>query len=91
MNKRDIINKIYEEQEYGQAYCQTMVNAVFDTIAEALMNGESVTISGFGIFEMKNRARKEGLHPKTGERIVIEPRKVPTFKASKTFVDKVNE
>jgi len=90
MNKHDIINKIYAEQDYGQAYCQAMVNAVFDTISEALMRGESVTISGFGIFEMKERARKEGLHPKTGERIVIESHKVPTFKASKTFIDKVN-
>ena len=91
MNKRDIINKIYEERNYGQAFCQDMVNSVFDIISEALLNGEKVTIFGFGTFELKERARKEGLHPSSGERIVIESRKVPAFKASKLFIEKANK
>ena len=91
MNKSDVIKIISDKTNITEADCRRVSEAFIETIAEALKGGDTVTFAGFGHFRAKERAPKEGLHPKTGERIKIAERCVPTFKASKTFVAVMNK
>ena len=63
------------------------LNAAFDVIASALSKGEKVQVSGFGIFEVKEREARMGRNPRTGEAMEIAASRTPTFKASKTLKD----
>lgn len=68
---------------------QDAVDAVFDTITAALSKGDDVAISGFGTFSAKKRAARQGVNPKTGEKIQIAATTVPKFKAGKGLKDAV--
>ena len=91
MNKSDVIKAISDKTNITEAECRRVAEAFIEAIADALKGGDTVTFAGFGHFRAKQRASKEGLHPKTGERIKIDGRCVPTFKASKTFVAVMNK
>jgi len=68
---------------------QRAVEAVFDTITNALSHGEDVAISGFGTFRVQKRAAREGRNPKTGEKIQIAASVKPKFRAGKALKDAV--
>jgi DNA-binding protein HU-beta len=66
------------------------VDAVFDSIAEALKSGDEVRLVGFGTFSVASRAASEGRNPRTGEKIKIAASKQPKFKAGKGLRDSLN-
>jgi len=66
-----------------------MVENLFQTIKETLSKGESIKISGFGTFVVRNKGSRRGRNPKTGVEIEIQPRRVVTFKPSVQFKDQV--
>lgn len=66
-----------------------VIDAVLESIQESVVKGEKVTFSGFGTFEVRERAAREGRNPATGESMHIDATKVPAFKFSKTFKDAV--
>lgn len=68
---------------------QDAVEAVFGAIQTALSKGEEVAVSGFGTFSAKARAARQGVNPKTGEKIQIKATTVPKFKAGKGLKDAV--
>lgn len=68
---------------------KTAVEAIFDIITKQLASGEEVAITGFGTFKVSNRAAREGVNPKTGEKIQIAATTVPKFKAGKALKDAV--
>ena len=68
-----------------------VVNVLFEEVTNALSNGDSVDVYGFGKFEVKERAARTGLNPLTKETIQIAAKKVPSFKASKSLKDSVNK
>lgn len=65
------------------------VNAVLDTITQALSKGQKLTLTGFGTFSVSNRAARMGVNPRTGEKIKIAATTVPKFKAGKSLKDAV--
>ncbi len=65
------------------------VNSVIDSITNALSKGQKVTITGFGTFSVSKRAARQGVNPRTGEKIKIAATKVPKFKAGKTLKEAV--
>ena len=65
------------------------VSAVIDTITESLAKGEKIQLVGFGTFEVRERAAKEGINPATKEKMNIPAKKVPAFKAGKALKDVV--
>lgn len=67
-----------------------IVGAVFDVVGANLSQGEEVTIKHFGTFKVVDKAEKQGVNPRTQEKITIPAHKVPVFKASKTLKAKVN-
>ena len=90
MNKTDLVNVIASEKEISKKTVETVVNAAIDAITAALKEGDKVQLIGFGTFEVKEVAEREGRNPKTGETIKIAATKKPAFSASKVLKDEVN-
>lgn len=90
MNKTDLINVVAQEAEISKKAAEASVNATFAAIAGALKAGDKVQLIGFGTFEVKDVAAREGRNPKTGETIKIDAAKKPAFSASKVLKDQVN-
>ena len=90
MNKTDLVNVVAAETQFTKKDVEAAINATFDAIANALKEGDKVQLIGFGTFEVKEAAEREGRNPKTGEAIKIAAAKRPTFSASKVLKDSVN-
>ena len=90
MNRTDLINVVAAETGLTKKDVEAVVNATLDAIAGALKEGDKVQLIGFGNFEVKEVAAREGRNPKTGETITIEAGKKPSFSASKVLKDLVN-
>lgn len=89
MNKTDLVNAVAVEAEITKKDAEKAVNAVFETIQEALAKGEKVQLIGFGNFEVRERAARKGRNPQTGAEIKIPASKVPAFKPGKALKDAV--
>lgn len=91
MNKTELVNSVAEQAELTKKDAAQVVDAVFDTILNALKTGDSVQILGFGNFEIRDRAARTGRNPQTGEEIEIPASKVPAFKPGKQLKEAVKE
>lgn len=89
MNKTELISACAESTGLSKKDSERVLNAAIDAITAALVKGEKVQISGFGIFETKNREARIGRNPHTKESITIPATRVPGFKASKALKDSV--
>lgn len=90
MTKTDLIEKLYVDYNCTKKDAEILVNAVFDTIHDALVAGDKVSISRFGTFEVRERSAKVCKNPKTGEPIEVAASKAPAFKPSKTLKADIN-
>lgn len=90
MTKKDIVNVVAENVEMTKADVEKVVNATIEAIENALVNGDNVQFTGFGTFEIRERAERKGRNPKTGEELVIPASKTPAFKVGKSFKNAVN-
>ncbi len=90
MTKTNLIEAVAEKSELKKSEAEKAVNAVFAVIEEALVSGDKVQITGFGSFEVRNKAAREGRNPQTGEKIKIKAPKSPAFSAGNTLRDAVN-
>lgn len=90
MNKTDLVNVVAAESGVSKKDVDVVVNAAISAISNALKDGDKVQLIGFGTFEVKESAAREGRNPKTGETITIEASKKPAFSASKVLKDLVN-
>ena len=79
MNKTDLINAVAEASELSKKDATKAVDAVFDSILNALKDGDKVQLIGFGNFEVRERAARKGRNPQTGEEIEIAASKVPAL------------
>ena len=91
MNKTDLVNVVAAETGVAKKDVDAVVNATLAAVANALKEGDKVQLIGFGTFEVKDIAAREGRNPKTGEAITIEAAKKPAFSASKVLKDLVND
>jgi DNA-binding protein HU-beta len=89
MNKTDLVNVVSEKAEISKKDAAKAVDAVFDSIIEALANDDKVQLIGFGNFETRERSARKGRNPQTGEEIEIAASKVPAFKPGKQFKDAI--
>ncbi|MGH7728033.1 MAG: HU family DNA-binding protein [Vulcanimicrobiaceae bacterium] len=89
MTKADLIESLADEAELSKRQVGELVDLVFDEIRNALAKGEKVQLIPFGSFEVRERKRREGRNPKTGEKLMIPARKVPAFTAGKGLRDAV--
>ena len=89
MNKTELIAAVAEKTGLTKKDAERAVNATVEAITESLVKGDKVSVSGFGIFEVKNREARTGRNPRTKETIEIPATRLPGFKASKTLKDTI--
>lgn len=87
MNKTELATAVAEKTGLTKKDAERIVAATLETITQTLQKGEKVQLSGFGIFEVKDRDARVGRNPHTKEAIQIPATRLPTFKASKTLKD----
>lgn len=90
MNKSELIDAIAQHAEMSKADAGRALDAVTESITQALKAGDSVTLVGFGTFEVKARAARTGRNPQTGKAIAIAASKLPSFKAGSNLKKAVN-
>lgn len=90
MNKTELVKTISNNIEGAtQKDVCVVLDTFMDVVKDALVNGDKVALTGFGTFEVAERAARKGRNPKTGEEILIPASKAPKFKAGKTLKDAV--
>lgn len=91
MTKTELVTKVADATELSKKDAAAAITAIFETITDVLINGDKLTIFGFGTFETRHRAARTGHNPATGEKIKIPAAIVPAFKPSKALKDQVNK
>ena len=89
MNKSDLVDAVAGRADMSKAEAGRAVDAVLGSVGDALGNGDSVSLVGFGTFSVRHRAARMGRNPQTGATMQIAASKVPGFKACKALKDKV--
>jgi DNA-binding protein HU-beta len=90
MNKAEFVGAVAEAAELSKTDAANAVDAMISVVTKALKKGDAVTLVGFGTFQVRKRAARQGRNPKTGETIKIKASKNPAFKAGKALKDAVN-
>lgn len=91
MNKTQLIDAVAKKADLKKKDAEAAVKAVIDSISESLAAGEKVQLVGFGTFEVKKRAARQGRNPLTGKPMKIKASKHPAFSAGKALKDSVNK
>ena len=89
MYKSDLVDAVANDSDMSKASAARAVDSVLANVGDALGNGDSVSLVGFGTFSVRHRAAREGRNPQTGASMHIAASKVPGFKAGKGLKDKV--
>ncbi|MBC8610133.1 DNA-binding protein HU [uncultured Ruminococcus sp.] len=89
MTKTELIAAVAAKAELSKKDAEKAVNATIEAVSESLKAGEKVQLVGFGTFEVRDRAERDGINPATGKTIKIPATKVPAFKAGKALKDLV--
>ncbi len=90
MEKFNLVDQVAQELNLTKKEANSVIQTIFAAVEEGLVSGETIRVNGFGSFQVKTRAERKGVNPKTGEEIVIPETKAVTFKpavALKTFVN----
>jgi len=89
VNKAELIEAVATAAELPKATATRAVEGLLNAVANALKEGQQVALPGFGTFEVRERAARQGRNPQTGQTIEIKASKVPSFKAGKALKDAV--
>ena len=90
MNKLELISALITEANISKTEAAKVVQVFFDSMAQAMARGERVEIRGLCSFFVKNYKSYTGRNPKTGQKVLIEPKKLPFFKAGKELKERVD-
>lgn len=91
MNKTELVAAVAAKAELSKKDAEAAVAAVVESITDALVAGDKVALVGFGTFEVRERAARDGINPLTKQPIKIAASKAPAFKAGKALKDAVNK
>ena len=91
VNKTELVSSVAEKSGMTKKDAEKALNAVFESIEDALKGADKVQIIGFGTFEVKAREERKGRNPQTGAEITIPASKTPVFKAGKGLKELVNQ
>ena len=89
MTKNQFVSAVAAKTGKAKSETAEMVDSIFDVITQTMIKGDSVNISGFGVFRVSDRKAREGINPRTGEKIQIAAKKAPKFRAGKTLKEAV--
>ena len=91
LTRMDLSEAVFREVGLSRNESSQLVESVLDHISDALVSGESVKISSFGTFSIRDKNARVGRNPKTGEEVPISPRRVLTFRPSHLMKERVAE
>lgn len=91
MTKSDLIKKISNQVSTSPKDVENIINLAFKNIMEGLIEGDKVTISGFGSFEVRIRKERKGRNPRTGSDLMLPIKKTPAFVSGKPLKDALNQ
>lgn len=91
MNKSQLVDAVKQKTDLTKKDIEVVVNAVFESMSEALVCGDKVAIADFGTFAVKERGERKGRNPKTQEEILVPAAKVPSFRPFKTLKEAVDK
>ncbi|NMC68472.1 MAG: integration host factor subunit beta [Myxococcales bacterium] len=91
MTKSELIEAVAEKTKMTKSSAEMVVNAVFDTMAEALEQGKGIEIRGFGSFTVRSYRAYSGRNPRTGAAVEVTPKRLPFFRVGKEMKQQVNE
>ncbi len=91
MTKADLVDAIFEKVGLSKKEAQEIVEIIFDTLKQTFSEGESVKVSGFGTFHVRQKMSRRGRNPKTGEELEITPRRVITFRVSNQLKEEIEK
>ena len=91
MNNKEFITELSRQLEYTQEHTQGCIRCVIDAMSKAFDNGESVSVSGFGTFEVKKRLERIMVNPSTGQRMIVPPKLVLNFKPSASIKEELKK
>ena len=89
VTKAELADVLFERLGLNKREAKDMVDYFFEEVREALERGEDVKLSGFGIFNLREKSQRPGRNPKTGDEVPISPRRVLTFRPSHLMKDRV--
>lgn len=90
LTRVDLCEAVHEEVGLTRQDCAELVERTLDLVAEALEHGDTVKLSGFGVFQVRAKNARMGRNPKTGEPAAIEPRRVIGFRASQVMKARID-
>jgi integration host factor subunit alpha len=90
LTRADLCEAVHEEVGLSRQECAALVERTLELVAEALERGETVKLSGFGVFQVREKRARMGRNPKTGEPAAIDPRRVISFRASQVMKARVD-
>src|SRR6266513_3710205 len=91
MTKADLIEEVSRLAEVTRKDSEVIVETIFDSIVRSLRVGDKIEIRGFGSFRTRQRKPRVGRNPKTGERVEVPAKKIPSFTPSKALQDPENQ
>ncbi len=89
VTRADLAEAVHREVGLSRQDCAELVERTLELVVEALQRGEEVKLSGFGVFQVRDKRARVGRNPKTGEPAAIDPRRVISFRASQLMKAKV--
>ncbi len=90
MTKSELIEKVAQETGLTKGRAEMVINAIFDSMTEALVRDEGIEIRGFGSFTVRQYKAYEGRNPRTGDPVHVAPKRLPFFKVGKELRERVN-
>ena len=91
MNKSELMEAVAQKADISKKDAEASMNAFVNVISETLTAGDKVQWTGFGTFELRERAARKGVNPATGQQIDIAASNAPAFKPGKSFKDSFNK
>ncbi len=89
MNKSELIETFAAQRDISHKRAEEVVNMIFNSMSEAMINGDRIEIRGLGSFVVKEYGSYTGRNPKTGEPIKVQPKKLPFFKVGKELKERI--
>ncbi len=90
MNRKELVDAIAGKTDMAKKDAENFLSAFMEAVTDELKNGGSVNLVGFGSFKVSERAAREARNPRTGEKLQVPARKVPTFKPGKELKTAIN-
>ncbi len=90
VTRADLAEAVYEELQLSRQECSDLVESMLALLSDELARGETVKLSSFGSFAVRNKGERIGRNPKTKQEVMIDPRRVLVFKPSQVLKDRVD-